>query len=34
LSDNGIDLAGAVALVDEVMLDIDLRDTILVSHGV
>jgi DNA polymerase III epsilon subunit-like protein len=33
LCDNGIDLAGAKALVDEAMLDIDMNKTMVVSHG-
>ena len=34
LCDNGVDLAVAEALVNEVMLDIDINDTLIVSHGV
>ena len=34
LCDNGVDLAVAKALVSEVMLDIDVNDTLIVSHGV
>jgi DNA polymerase III epsilon subunit-like protein len=34
LCDNGVDLTVAKALVDEVMLDIDLNDALIVSHGV
>ena len=34
LCDNGVDLAVAKALVDEVMLDVDFNDAMIVSHGV
>jgi DNA polymerase III epsilon subunit-like protein len=34
LCDNGVDLPVAKALVDEVMLNIDLNDSLIVSHGV
>ena len=34
LCDNGVDLPVAKALVDEVILNIDLNDTLIVSHGV
>lgn len=34
LRDNGVDLAGAETLVNEVMLDIDVDKTLVVSHGI
>lgn len=34
LCDNGVDLTVARALVDEVLLDVDLNNSLLVSHGI
>lgn len=34
LRDNGLDLAGAETLVNEVMLDVDVDKTLVVSHGI
>jgi DNA polymerase III epsilon subunit-like protein len=34
LSDNGIDLAGARALVEESLFDVDVNQTLIISHGV
>ena len=34
MCDNGIDLAGAEILVNEVILNLDIDKTLLVSHGI
>ena len=34
LSDNGIDLAGARTLVEETLFDVDVNNTLIISHGV